>query len=176
MSARFQIVPWLIILIPFLVLAYSYNSLANPVLIARSFLGDEVIVAPKSFFTVLRVPLIEVVCAGAIEIMRRRFAKPRSNVEADYYRFWTILLYTVAVKSLLQTIETIVSVDFSNNIYYITFVAVIVGIAAAGIGGRKLWSNRKDLGGNFNRLEIFALALLLAAYIGLAFVPIYYFD
>lgn len=176
MSVRFQIAPWLIILIPFLILAYSYDSLANPVLIARSLFGDEAVVAPKSLFTVFRVPLIELVCAAVIEVMRRRAGGENTKTVAEYYLFWTILLYTVALKSFLQTIEAVSPADSSDYFYYLTLATVVIGIVAAGIAGRKLLSNLKDVTGKFNRLELAALALLLIAYLGLAFVPLYIFG
>jgi uncharacterized membrane protein len=84
--------PWIILCIPFILLAYFYDSIANGVMIARSFDGSNPILAPKSLFTVFRVPLIEIVCAAAIEMMLLRFSKSESN----YYLMWIILLYTVA--------------------------------------------------------------------------------
>ena len=110
MKTAFRIIPWLILLIPFAVLALFYASLPNGILITRSFFGNEAVIASKSLFTVFRVPLIEIVCAVAIEVMRRKFA----NVNADYYSMWSILLYTVALKSLLQAFE-IVS---ANKLFY----------------------------------------------------------
>jgi len=176
MSVRFQIAPWLIILIPFAILAYYYDSLANPVLIARSFFGDEVTVAPKSLFTVFRVPLIEVVCAAIIEVMRRKAERANSETVAKYYLFWTILLYTVALKSLLQAVETVSPKSFTDNIYYLTLATVVIGISTAAIAGRKLLSNLKNVTGKFSPLELAALAVLLIAYLGLAFAPLYIFG
>jgi hypothetical protein len=92
------------------------------------------VIASKSLFTVFRVPLIEMVCAVAIEVIRRRFA----NGNADYYSMWSILLYTVAFKSLFQAFEIVSS---NNLFYYLTFGIVIVGIIFALFKGRKFFSN-----------------------------------
>src|SRR5687767_8055163 len=112
MKTRLRTVaPWLILLAPFVILACAYNSLPNEILISRSFFGDEFTVAPKSLFTVFRVPLIEVVCGAAIWIMSRQ-RSDESN--STHYLFWTILLYTVGVKSLLQAIELLMPRDLAN--------------------------------------------------------------
>ena len=170
------IAPWILILIPFVILAYSYDSLSDPVLIARDFFGDGVIVAPKSLFTVFRVPLIEVVCAAAIEVMRRRARAKTPKTDAEYYLFWTILLYTVAAKSVLQTIETVSLTDSSNYFTYVTLGAVVIGVLAAIIAGRKLLSNLKSVTGKFSLFDLAALAVLLIMYVGLALAPVYIFG
>ena len=176
MTVWSQIVPWILILIPFVVLAYSYDSLADPVLIARDFFGDGVIVAPKSLFTVFRVPLIEVVCAAAIEVMRRRAHAATSKTDAEYYLFWTILLYTVAAKSMLQTTETLLRTDSSKFLTYVTLGAVVIGVLAAVIAGRRLLSNLKNVTSKVRPLELAALATLLIMYAGLALAPVYIFG
>jgi len=108
----YRITPWLILLLTFVILAFSYNSIPDEVLITRSFDGSNPTFAPKSLFTVFRVPLIEVVCALAIEIMRRNSAASKSEKHADYYSIWSVLLYTVAFKSLFQTFEDVAPQKF----------------------------------------------------------------
>ena len=173
MSLRFQIIPWLIIFTPFLILACLYGSLPEEILISRSLFGNEVVVAPKSVLSVFRVPSIEVACGLVIETMRRRFASTDSKVYRDYYLFWTILLFTVALKSLAQTVET-VSPDLATLAFYTTISIVIAGLIAAAIIGRRLVSNFRQFDRKFSRIEILALASLLFAYLGLAFLPAYY--
>src|SRR5215213_6196171 len=102
MKALFRIIPWSVLLISFVILALFYNSLPNQILIVRSFFGNESVIAQKTLFTVFRVPLIEAVCAATVEIMRRKFAPGN----AGFSMTWNILLYTVAVKSLFQSLET----------------------------------------------------------------------
>ena len=167
MNARLRMVPWLIILVPFVVLACAYTSLPDQIVVARSFLGAEAILAPKTPFTVFRVPLIEVVCAAAIEIMRRAAAREGN----DQDRFWTILLYTVAFKSLLQALEVIVPDDFKLAVYYLTAALVIGGILAAAIFGRRIFSNLWTFRSGLGRRDIAALGFLLVAYLGLAWLP-----
>lgn len=166
MKTAFRIIPWLILLIPFAVLACFYSSLPNEILITRSFFGNEVVLASKSLFTVFRVPLIEIVCAAAIEVMRRNSA----NVNADYYLMWSILLYTVAFKSLLQACEIVSS---NKLFYYLTFDVVIVGIILALFKGRKFFSNFFRGNWEFSNLKKAILVIILIAYLGLAIVPIF---
>ena len=172
MKTIFLIIPWLILLIPFVILAYFYNSLANEILITRSFFGNGAVFAPKTLFTVFRVPLIEIVCAAAIEVMRSNSA----NENADYYSMWNILLYTVALKSLFQAFEIVSSGDSAKLFYYLTFAAVIIGIISALLKGRFYFSNLFRGSSKFSFLEKAILFAILLAYLGLAIVPIFIFG
>ena len=170
---RNRVLPWVIVLTPFLVLYCFYDPLPDQITIARSFFDDDIVVAPKSLFTVFRVPLIEVVCAGAIELMRCRPSDTRPELRTRYDRFWTVLLYTVGLKSLLQAVEIVSNADW---VFYPTLGVVIVGLAAAVVTGRKLLSGFRKVGGPFNPLRILALVFLLMAYLGLAIVPVYVYG
>src|SRR5215213_9472884 len=125
-----KIFPWLILAITFFALAYFYNSVAGEILIYRGFGGDTLF-APKSVFTVFRVPLIELVCAALVEVMRRKFSRSESGRAAA--SIWNVLLYTVAFKSLFQTFEFIASFVYNAQAYadvffYATIFAVVGGI------------------------------------------------
>ncbi len=176
MKNAFRIIPWIILCIPFVVLAYFYNSIANEVLIARSFDGSNTVLAPKSLFTVFRVPLIEVVCAAAIEIMLLRFSKSKS----DYYSMWIILLYTIAFKSVFQEFEFISSSvysvpDYASIFFYATIVIIVCGIILAIIKGRNVFTNFSSSDWKINHFEKIILTSLLVIYIGLAFAPMFIF-
>lgn len=166
-NAKYQIIPWMIVLLPFLLLAFSYGSLSSQILIARNIDGSGAVYAPRSAFVVFRVPLMELVCALAIEIMRRPFA--RDAVHRNYYLMWTALLYTVGFKSLFQSLEIVFS-TLSNVYFYLTASVVVLGIVVASVPGIKAFSgfSRKDR--LFTILQISALLGLLLAYIVLAFV------
>jgi hypothetical protein len=177
MNKPFKIIPWLILLIPFIILAYFYNSLADEILIARSFLGNEAILAPKSFFTVFRVPLIEIVCAVTIEIMRQKFAAGEdAGKYTNGYIFWSILLYTVSFKSLLQALEIISPGNIANLFYFLTLGIVISGIILALFKIREVISKLRRDDRKFSLQETAALVFLLLAYLGLAIVPIFVFK
>jgi uncharacterized membrane protein len=176
MRRVFRIIPWLILCIPFILLAYFYDSIASEVLIARSFDGSNSISAPKSIFTVFRVPLIEVVCAAAIETMLLRFSKS----ESDYYSIWIILLCTIAFKSLFQELEFISSAvysapDYANIFFYVTIVIIVCGIILTIIKGRNVFTNFRSSDFKLNHIEKIVLTSLLVIYIGLAFVPMIIF-
>jgi hypothetical protein len=169
MRKRFsEITPWLILLISFVILAVFYHALPNEILIARSFFGNEATLAPKSFFTVFRVPLIETVCAAAVEMMRRKFAAGN----AKFSLMWKILLYTVAFKSLFQSLETVSAKNLANLFFYLTVAVVGFGLIASLFVGRGVFSKSLRDARKFNLAETAILILLLISYLGLAIIPI----
>ncbi len=103
----YRVAPWAILFLSFAILAISYDTIPDEVLIARNLDGSNPTFAPKSLFTVFRVPLIEVVCALVVELMRRKSSRSDSEIHANYRSMWSILLYTVAFKSLFQTFEDV---------------------------------------------------------------------
>ena len=165
-------IPWLILLLPFVILAVSYNSLPDQILIARSFFGGGAIIAPKSLFTVFRVPLIETVCAAAIEIMRRKFA----GEVADYHRMWSILLWTVALKSMLQAFEIASSATLARDFFYPTVGVVAVGIILALVRGRRFFADFFSGEWKLGIVEKSMLVVLLILYLALGIVPIFVFK
>jgi hypothetical protein len=166
-----QKIPWLILLLPFVILAFSYNSLAPEILIARSFFGADATVAPKNLFTVFRVPLIEIVCAAAIEMMHRKFA----SGDADHYRMWGILLWTVALKSLFQAFEIVYAETLGRDFFYATAAVVAVGMILALWKGRRFFAELFGGRLKFSGAEKAFFAFILLAYLGLAIVPILVF-
>jgi len=171
----YRILPWTILSLSFVIPAFYYDAISEEVLITRSLDGSNPTFAPKSPFTVFRVALIEVVCASVIELMRRRYADSNSEIHRNYYSMWSVLLYTVAFKSLFQTFEIVSSKQFANLFFYLTFGVVIAGIITALLKGRKVFSafNRADW--SFGRAEKLALAILFVVYLSLAFVPTFMF-
>ena len=167
MKILFRVIPWLILLISFAILAMFYNALPDKILIARSFFGSEVITAQKTLFTVFRVPLIETVCAATVELMRRRFAA----VDAKFSSMWNILLYTVSVKSLFQSLEIVSAEYFANVFFYLTIGVVALGLIAALIVGRDFFSKSARADWNFKPADKAILIFLLFSYLGLAIVP-----
>jgi hypothetical protein len=167
-----QNIPWLILLLPFVILAFAYRSLPSEILIARSFFGNDATMAPKSVFTVFRVPLIELVCAAAIELMRRKFV----DENRDYYRMWTILLWTVAFKSLFQAFEIYSSATLGRDFFYATVAVVALGIALALWQGRRFFVNFFGDKWKFGRAEKAIFFVILIVYLLLAIVPIFVFK
>lgn len=163
--------PWIVILLPFLILAILYNSLPDEILIYRNLFGSAETYSAKSLFTVFRVPLIELVCFLAVLIMRRRAAgADESEISRDYYLMWTILLYTVAFKSLFQAFEIISSGPAAAVFFYLTAGVVIAGIILALFTGRKVFLSPYRAGRKLALWEKLALLASIAAYITLAFV------
>jgi hypothetical protein len=168
MKILFRAIPWLILLISFVILAFLYDSLPGEILIARSFFDGESITAQKTLFTVFRVPLIETVCAAIVEIMRRRSAA----TNARFSLMWNILLYTVSLKSLFQSLETVSTGNFESAFFYLTIAVVASGIIAALFVGRDFFSKSSRDAWKLNFADIALLILLLFSYFGLAIVPV----
>ena len=168
MKILFRIIPWLILALSFAILTFFYTVLPNEILISRSFFGSEATLAPKSLFTVFRVPLIELVCAATIEIMRRKFAP----VDTKFALAWSILLYTVSLKSLFQSFETVSAENPANMFYYLTIVIVALGLLAALFAGRDFFTKSSRSAGNFGIFDTSILIFLLFSYLGLAIIPV----
>ena len=169
-----RIIPWSLLLLSLLILAYFYTALPDDILIARDLDGSDAVHAPKSLFSVFRVPLIEIVCALAIEVMRRRFAiKPEHK---SYFLMWTVLLYTVALKSVFQSLEIVSSRDWSSVFLYSTIAVVAIGIVLAIVVGRKAFTGISRGDWRVSVSEVLVLVALLLAYLSLALVPLYIFG
>ena len=165
-------IPWLVLLFPFVILAWFYDSLPNEILIAKSFFSDDATFAPKTLFTVFRVPLIEIVCAAAIEVMRRKFA----GVNANYRAMWNILLWTVALKSLLQAFEIVSPAKFAGEFFYTTLGVVVVGIILALLKGWRFFGDLFRSKQKFSGVESAILLAALIAYLALAIVPTFVYN
>ena len=160
--------PWMILAVSFAVPAVFFASLPDEAVIARSFFGSSEILAPRSLFTVFRVPLIKLVCTLAILVMLNRKVSP--TAQKSYRSMWLILLFTVSLKSLFQSLE-MVSSSADAAFFYITIGVIIVGIISAAIPGRLAFTvlNRNDW--KLSSSQKAALGGLLALYLGFAVVP-----
>lgn len=162
-----SVAPWLILLASFIVLAVFYDSLPPEVIIIRGIFGDADTVAPKSLFTVFRVPLIDAICAAAAALLLRRFLLVAPPLAA----FWLILLYTATCKALLQACEIVSPPGAANVFFYLTIAFVAAGIIAAfAVAAPRLSGFGKGLG-RFSVAETVILAMLLVAYLGVAIAP-----
>ena len=176
-KALYLIIPWAILLLPFLILTAFYNSLPTEIAIYRDLYSGSETLASKSLFTVFRVPLIEIVCALAIEIMRRRSAGvEESERQKSYYLMWTILLYTAAFKSLFQTLEIISLYKTGAIFFYLTIVTIIAGIISASLPGRKAFSGPAGTRRKIASWEKLALIALFVTYLALAISRAYIFG
>ena len=178
MKTAFKIFPWIVLAITFPVLAYFYNSIAREILIYRSFGGGDSVFAPRSFFTVFRVPFIEVVCAAIVETMRRKFSRAENGSAAAV---WNILLYTIAFKSLFQTFEFIASFVYRSPACAEVFFYATIAVIAAGIFS--VFTERRRILGNLRRAdwktstrEKIILGVLLVLYLALAFSPMFIYK
>jgi hypothetical protein len=165
----YRAIPRAIILLPFLILGIAYSSLPADIMVFRHLDGTADY-ARKSLFTVFRVPLIEVICGLGVEIMRRRPAKVPGH--ESNYMMWTVLLYTVAAKTLLQALEMISSERNARVFFYLTAAAVAIGIVSTIFTGRKAFTGVNGRAWKLELWEKAALVALLAGYLALAFAPL----
>jgi glycopeptide antibiotics resistance protein len=84
---------------------------------------------------------------------------------------WSILLYTVAFKSLSQTFEDISSEKLANLFFYVTLSIVILGIILTLLKGRTILSTSSRHEWKLDESEKLALGILFAVYLGLALYP-----
>ncbi len=160
----------MLLLAAFILIASLYPELPSDIVITRALFGGDPVTAPKTLFTALRPPLIELICALAVMVMLRR------NVSADvcpaYSRFWLILLYTVGFKSLFQAFEIIAPPTLGPMFYYVTIAVVVLGIVCAAPFGWSLYSRGR---GEWNNTpaEKLQLSGLLAMYLLVAVLPIW---
>ena len=176
MKRALRIISWIILFVPFVALSLFYNSIGNEVLTYRSFDASEIQYTPKSLFTVFRVPLIEVVCALVIEIMRRKISESNGEILLSYHSMWSVLLFTVALKSLFQTFEFVSTSVFSQPFYasvffYSTLAIVFAGIILAIIKGRKFFANFQSESRKLGNWEKISLTILFLIYFSLGFAP-----
>lgn len=167
-----RIFPWIIFAVAFILIGVFYESLPSSVVITKGIFGGPDVVAAKSLFTVFRVVLIDLICACAIEIMRRRNVSVK--LQPGYERFWLILLFTAALKSLFQTLELVSAPG--NTSSYIVAVIVGIGVALAAVVGRKLISDFDRSEWKLARGERLLLGLCLTGYLVIAIGPILYFH
>ncbi len=172
-TAVYRCAPWIILLGSFVILAVSYSSLPSDVVITREIFGTAATSAPRSLFTVFRVPLIELVCALAISLMMSKGVK--DEVDADYNAMWRVLLFTVAFKSLFQTFETI-STENANVFFYATLAIVIFGVILAFFPGYKFFSavNRPHI--ELSNKKKILLASMLIIYVASPSFPLIFGD
>jgi uncharacterized membrane protein len=176
MKKALWIFPWVVLLVPFVVLSLFYDSISQEILTYRSLGGDEIQYAPKSLFTVFRVPLIEAVCAATIVIMRRKTSEFNSEFRTGYYSMWSVLLFTVALKSLFQTFEFVSTSIFSQPFYasvffYATLAIVVGGIILAFVKGKKIFANFQSESWRLKNWEKISLTIFFLIYLSLAFAP-----
>lgn len=166
--------PWLIILLSFGIVAVFYEILPHEILIARGIFDGENVTAPKSIFTAFRPQLIDLICAMAIEVMRRNAVE--RALPDEHGSFWTTLLFVAAFKSLFQALETVAGPNYSSFWFYVTAFVVIVGILGALIQSRRIFTSFRLEHWVVERRRQVLLLVLLGAYIGISLVPIFLYN
>lgn len=165
---------WLIILTSFLVPALLYATIPDNVLMTRGIFGGSDLYAERSLFTVFRVPLIDTVSALVFLIISR--ASVKEELKAPFARFCTALIFTAAFKSLFQSLETVSGPAAATVFFYLTAAVVLAGLASAVVLGRVFLSSIRGSEFRLGKRESSGLFVLLLAYLGLAILPILYYD
>jgi uncharacterized membrane protein len=163
-----------VLLASFLLPAYFYGSLPDKIAIARGFFGGPEIFADKSPFTVLRVPIIDTICALAFLLMGRatlKGARPAALIKAC-----GSLIGAAAFKSLYQSLELVSGPGLADGFFYLTVAAVAAGIIAAGVFVMPLKPPAGLRGLRLGAPEKIGLMILLILYVAVAFVPALHFG
>ncbi len=164
--------PWILLVASFVVLSVFYDSIPSEVIIARAFFEGPNTLAPKSIFTVFRVPMIDVISAAAAALLYRKFLLAASNLA----HFWLVLLYMAVVKSLLQAFEIISTPENARVFFYLTLFVVVAGISMAFYISRKNLSEVLKGLAKLSVAESIFLIILFFAYLGIAIVPLFVFQ
>jgi len=108
--------------------------------------------------------------------MRQKTFKFNGEILSSYYSMWSVLLFTVALKSLFQTFEFVSTSVFSQPFYasvffYSTLAIVFGGVVLAIIKGRKFFANFQSESWKLKNWEKISLMILFLIYLSLAFAP-----
>ena len=117
---------------PFLLLAGIYDALPAELPIVRSPLAGVILVAPKSVFTVFRVPLMNLTHALLTVVMLSRAVDFRDRERRrSYFACFSTLLFAIALKSDFEALE------FSGLVFRFGWLARLAtaGTVLAVVGG-----------------------------------------
>ena len=157
---------------PFVLLAASYAALPSELPILRVPLGNALTFAPKSVFTVFRVPLMNLAHGLIAAVMLSRVGDfENAERRASYSRIFKTLLFTVALKSDFEAMELSVLAapatlgSYGRWLAAGTVLSVVAGLSLALVRSRGVPIPWTEL-----RLAIrdkMALGGLLIAYVGM---------
>jgi hypothetical protein len=152
---------------PFLLLAYAFDALPSEIPIIRNPFAGATLVAPKSAFTVFRVPLINLthgLMAGVLLSRSEGFKDEKRR--AAYSAFFSTLLFAVALKSNLEALDiSRLAASFGGWITVGTVASVIGGLALAFFRGRNAALPWPEV--RFGTRDKIALAVLVGVYLAL---------
>ncbi len=159
-------------IIPFVVLGAAYPRLPPEVPVMHMFTGHVALVAPKSAFVVLRVPLMNAIHGTMAVVMLRhagKFGDPERRLA--YSRAFGTLLFAIGVKSVLEALALSLGCAGPSWMAAVlgigTLLCVIGGVAVALWHGRKLalpWPElRLEPATKVKLLALFGAYLLIVA-------------
>ena len=155
---------------PFLILGACYAALPDELAVLRIPLGRTVLYAPRTLFTVFRVPLMNLTHGLMAAVMLSRSADfEDAHRRASYCRvFWT-LLFAIAFKSNFEALEMSGLVrSLGAVVPWLTrgtMASVIGGLGLALVYARGVPLPWPEL--RLTKLGKIALAFLFAAYLGI---------
>jgi hypothetical protein len=124
---------------PFLLLAYRYGALPAEMPVFRNPLLHAMIFAPKSVFTVFRVPLMNLSHGLMAGVMVSRSGDFKdAERRAGYSALFSTLLFAAALKSNFEALEiSRVASSFGGWVTAGTVGCVVVGVLLAFVRGRR---------------------------------------
>ena len=154
--------------VPFLLLAACYAALPAEVPVLRNPIAGAVILAPKSLFTVFRVPLMNLTHGLMAAVMLSRYGDfEDTQREVSYSGIFLTLLFAIALKSDFEALEMGgLAWSFGPVMPWLrggTVVSVVGGLGLAFVHARGVPIPWPEL--RLSNLEKIILAVLFAAYL-----------
>ena len=152
-STIIRVMAWCVTVATIFFVALGYHNLPDELPLSRWH------TVPKSWLVALRVPLINAVMLGFIEVLRRPLIRITTGHTANLVS--SILLVTGALKAVVETVELLRLPLRSDATVWVLILVVLLGIISALWCGRDFFGNGQWRLLVTNRRENIALALLL---------------
>ena len=152
-STIVRIIAWCVAVATIFSVALGYHNLPNELPLSRWHS------VPKSWLVALRVPLINAVMLGFIEVLRLSLIRITAGHTANLVS--SILLVTGALKAVIETVELLRLPLRSDATVWLLILVVLLGIISALWCGRDFFCKGQWRLLVTNRRENIALALLL---------------
>lgn len=164
LSIAIRVDSWVLAIGALLAVISAFETLPDKLPISRWHSAN------KTWLLALRVPLINLLCLGLIEVLGRSLSRYRGHSNVIWIS--PVLAATAGTKALIESIELLQLPKRLSIFPILVVAAVLAGVTLSLWCGRHLLkdANWKELKSTFS--EKIALALLVAAMIGLN-VPLF---
>lgn len=181
---------WLLLLLPLGLLGFYYADLPSEIPLLRDLGHLHRVLAPKSWLTVFRVPLIGILSAlSAIVMLWQARSAQLTSERWQLENFWLSLFMTASLKTLFEGLELLARLSPealkrfeaqqvwgslpAESFRQISLWVVTLGIILLTAQLKALWPCfKKPETWRFGWLEQVLLSLIVLAYLALTIVPL----